>query len=275
MNMNFDHIIMNPPYDKNLHLKILQEAIKHSGDIVNLSPIRWLQDPLAEYKKNSDWEKFDDIRKRIESLDVIDPKVVKDCFGADFTSDIGIYHITTKGGWKRKENTIIEKIIKKTTDVLNNHIEFDTNDGWRVRVSEMRPCPVGRPDTQILVKNMKFETTHHTLSWVYKDGYTPDGKLYWTENNLNGGHGLKEFTKDAKLPMSIPFATQEEAVNFENSTKTKLHHYMISKMKTDAHFPFRFVPMLPTYKHPWTDEMLYKYFSLTEDEVNEIEQEIK
>ena len=52
--MNFDHIIMNPPYDKNLHLKILQEAIKHSDDVVNLSPIRWLQDPLAEYKKNSD-----------------------------------------------------------------------------------------------------------------------------------------------------------------------------------------------------------------------------
>lgn len=29
------------------------------------------------------------------------------------------------------------------------------------------------------------------------------------------------------------------------------------------------------WKHPWTDEMLYKYFGLTEDEVNEIEQEIK
>ena len=128
--MNFDHIIMNPPYDKNLHLKIIQEAMKHSDDVVNLSPIRWLQDPLAEYKKNSDWKKFEDIRNHIETLEVIDPKVVKEAFGADFVSDIGIYHITLKGGWKRDENTIIEKIVKKTTDVLNNHIEFDTNDGW-------------------------------------------------------------------------------------------------------------------------------------------------
>ena len=47
--MNFDHIIMNPPYNRNLHLKILQEAMKHSNDVVNLSPIRWLQDPLADY----------------------------------------------------------------------------------------------------------------------------------------------------------------------------------------------------------------------------------
>ena len=29
---------MNPPYCRNLHLKILNEAIHHSDDIVNLSP---------------------------------------------------------------------------------------------------------------------------------------------------------------------------------------------------------------------------------------------
>ena len=39
--MKFDHVIMNPPYHRNLHLKILNEAINHSDDIVNLSPIRW------------------------------------------------------------------------------------------------------------------------------------------------------------------------------------------------------------------------------------------
>ena len=56
--MKFDHIIMNPPYCRNLHLKILNEAIHHSDDVVNLSPIRWLQDPLAEYKRNSDFKRF-------------------------------------------------------------------------------------------------------------------------------------------------------------------------------------------------------------------------
>ena len=45
--MKFDCIIMNPPYCRNLHLKILNEAICYSDDIVNLSPIKWLQDPLA------------------------------------------------------------------------------------------------------------------------------------------------------------------------------------------------------------------------------------
>ena len=69
--MKFDHIIMNPPYCRNLHLKILNEAINNSDDIVNLSPIRWLQDPLAEYKRNSDFKKYKEIRERIESIEII------------------------------------------------------------------------------------------------------------------------------------------------------------------------------------------------------------
>jgi hypothetical protein len=248
--------------------------MKHSDDIVNLSPIRWLQDPLAEYKQNSDWKTFNDIRARINTVEPLDPTLIKQLFHADFTSIIGISYITKDGGWIREENSIISKVLQKHCDVLNNHIEFDRNDGWRVRVSELRPTPVDRPKTQVLVKNMMFETTHHTLSWVYFNGYTPDGKTYWTDNNLNGGHGLKEFEKDAVLPMSIHFKTREEAVNFENSTKTNFHRYIVLKMKTDQHFPFKFIPYLGNYKHPWTDDMLYKYFGLTDDEIKIIEDEM-
>lgn len=50
----------------------MNEAICYSDDIVNLSPIRWLQDPLAEYKKNSDWKKFENVRNHTESVEVID-----------------------------------------------------------------------------------------------------------------------------------------------------------------------------------------------------------
>ena len=122
--MNFDHIIMNPPYDKNLHLKILQEAMKHSDDIVNLSPIRWLQDPLAEYKKNSDWKKFYDIRKHIESLDVVSAKDAQNYFGADVPSDLGVYHLTKNGGFDDSSlrNALLQKVYEK---VVLNSKEFE------------------------------------------------------------------------------------------------------------------------------------------------------
>src|SRR5574344_1788418 len=40
----FDVAIMNPPYDKNLHLKILEAVIPVAEKVVNISPVRWLQD---------------------------------------------------------------------------------------------------------------------------------------------------------------------------------------------------------------------------------------
>ena len=271
--MPFDHIITNPPYDKNLHLKILREAMKHSDEIVNLSPIRWLQDPLAEYKRGSDWKKFADVRAKIESLEIISDTEAQNLFGADFLSDIGIYHITENGGWTMNENTIIKKIINKGCPTLKDALEENKVDGWRVRLSEMRPAPSFAPNSNVYI-NFTYYTTSSVRSWVYKDGYTPDGKVYWTDHNTIKGSRDKSVVGDP-LPLSIRFDTQEEAINFENSTKTKFHRYMISKMKTDAHFPFKFVPFLPTYKKPWTDADLYEYFDLNEEEIKEIENAIQ
>lgn len=44
-------IIANPPYCRDLHLKIMREMLKHSNNIVSLSPIRWLQETEVEAPK--------------------------------------------------------------------------------------------------------------------------------------------------------------------------------------------------------------------------------
>ena len=43
---------MNPPYCRNLHLKILNEAVKHSDDVVCIHPARWLEDALWKEKSH-------------------------------------------------------------------------------------------------------------------------------------------------------------------------------------------------------------------------------
>ena len=57
MNM-FDLIVMNPPYDGTLHLKILETVVPFAKKTVNVSPARWLTDPLSKYKSNSDLNKY-------------------------------------------------------------------------------------------------------------------------------------------------------------------------------------------------------------------------
>ena len=135
--MHFDKIIMNPPYNGNLHLKILQEAMKHGDEIVNLSPIRWLQDPLAEYKKNSDWFRFEDIRKRIKNLEVVPASYAEKLFNIGLPFNLGIYHITEKGNWKNEfKSPLLNKMVKKCLkSSLKDRIIVDDLDGISLLIS--------------------------------------------------------------------------------------------------------------------------------------------
>jgi len=248
------HIIMNPPYSRNLHLKILREAMKHSDDIVSLSPIRWLQDPSGKYKKNSDFNKFTDICERISDVDVIDAKDATTMFGAEFWNDLAITHITKAGGfdyanfWKCFANAatyaIIEKIgkpvyIDKTMPSIIS--EFGKNDNLPYWVN----CPrchghIGKKDEFDIVP-MKFELS------------------------LN---------KQDKEHKNVYFATKEEAENFYNSLRTKFYKFIKKCAFYSTANVFTGLPYLGDYTHPWTDEMLYEYFNLTPEEIKEIENEL-
>lgn len=283
--MTYDFILMNPPYDKNLHLKILEQSIPmltDDGILVNLSPIRWLQDPLAKYKKSSDYCKFEEsVAKHIKDLVGVSGEEAAEVFNAAMIMDLGVY-VIDKGTYdlyrKFNSNDIIDKVVEKETEVLNDKLEYNVSDGWRVRLSEMRPDASNRPNASSAIA-MKYETTHNTFSWVYKDGNTKDG-IHWSQNRSSKAGGPKTYTESDLLPMSIPFKSEEEAVNFENSTKTTFHRYLVLKMKTDQHFPLKYVPFmgdcinprtgLKGYEGEWTDDDFRKYFDITDSEWEDI-----
>lgn len=245
-NMNFDHIIMNPPYDKNLHLKILQEAMKHSNDVVNLSPIRWLQDPLAEYKQGTDYKRYESIRKRIASIEEVSGEEAIKLFGAAFYSSLGIYHIDDKDHevFKYEFNPLIYKI----TNYPCKHFTYDE--------------PEDKPYKMVL------PATHGHL-----------GKYDWAEITSKDWEVAKNVKASSETNgyVIMAFDTEAEMKNFYDSLFLKLYKWLVKNIKTTAATAqyIKFVPVLPDYTHHWTDEMLYEYFDLTEDEVNEIEQEIK
>ena len=246
LNMNFDHIIMNPPYDKSLHLKILQEAMKHSDDVVNLSPIRWLQDPLAEYKQGTDYKKYENIRKRIASIEEVSGEEAIKLFGAAFYSSLGIYHIDGKEqeAFKYEFNPLIYKI-------TNYHCKHFTYD-----------APEDKPYKMVL------PATHGHL-----------GKYDWAEITSKEWDVAKNVKASSETNgyVIMAFDTEVEMKNFYDSLFLKLYKWLVKNIKTTAATAqyIKFVPVLPTYTHSWNDEMLYSYFGLTEDEVKEIEQSIK
>ena len=264
--MKIDNIIMNAPYNRNLHLKILSHLISlyPDAEIVNLSPIRWLQDPLAEYKKNSDWKKFEDIRAHLESLDIIEKNDAQDLFAIRISTDIGVYHLTKNGGWNSKSlwNSLLVKVYEKNKEFLKD-FDYNKKDGWRVRISTICGGKSGGSGERHFVRQTQKLLAFH-------DG-KKNGK-WWHEYFQKN-----QYSKTTEeITTSFKFDTEDEAENFINvMTKTKLGQWYYDKIIVNASVHNYMFIFLPDYTHPWTDADLYDYFRLSEDEIAIIEQEVK
>lgn len=255
---------MNPPYSGNLHLKILNEAMKHSDEIVNLSPIRWLQDPLVDTKV-CDFKRFENIRNHIETLDVVDCMEVQKLFKIEIWSDLGIYFVTKKGGletkdfWKLSRTPaqvmMLEKLMKMK-DNIARHYEKNKRDGIRVPLTDIGG-------------NRGYRNVYKELAYVI-DG-KKDGKD-WTLCKNMGGY---EKPEGCPLPISIKFNTEAEAQNFYDSFFTKFYTWLCGITHLQQHLQANLLPYLGDYTHPWADSDLYKYFNLTDDEIAIIEKEMK
>src|SRR5574344_388709 len=246
----FDVAIMNPPYDKNLHLKILEAVIPVANKFVNISPVRWLQDPLAKYKKNCDYNKFEEsISKKIERLDVIDSNTASVLFSAAFNMNLGIYIIGNGGyNYKNCENNIIDRILSIMPDNMSNHLQMSIPNNW----SLVMPMIVGQLATG--------------SSWNSKY----DKSVYHNNKN-NNGQTYEEYrrsicwgkVKPRAEACHFEFATEDELRNFYNALQSKFFRYIFTASRVDFHVHPAFYPYMPDYTQQWDDKRFCKYFNIT------------
>lgn len=73
------------------------------------------------------------------------------------------------------------------------------------------------------------------------------------------------------------FETKQEAENLCSYVKTKIFRFLLLQALTSIHITKESFIFVPTqdFSHPWTDEMLYKKYNLTEDEIAFIESMIR
>lgn len=285
LDMKFDLIIMNPPYQRNLHLKILEEAIQHLKNdksvCINLSPIRWLQDPLAKYKKTSDLKRFEEsVAKHIEMIDIINSDTSNVLFNAGIMCDLGVYKCNKyiyDEYLTYNTNIIIDKIFKATTKTFNDVLEYKKRDGWRWQISELQPINAQGGAKGTYGWYRRFCIFNHLRSTIYYNGkYNNKDWTFFTSGVSNDETGT------IPMPWSIKFNSENEAHNCENSTKTTLYKYYILNIKSDQHTPFKYIPFLGDainprtglkgYEGEWTDEDLYTFFEITPKEQKIIEE---
>ena len=252
MRMKFDVAIMNPPYDRNLHLKILEAIIPHAEKVINISPVRWLQDPFAPYSIRSDYSKFENsVSKHIKELEVIPAKNASELFQeASFTMNLGIYTCDSEGGWNyRHDDPLVNKIVTKTME--NSWTDFTYNNQ---KDKTQKEFVLKTNDISAEIMNSTY------ASQLAVKGINPNWKA--------GGQTSKYCI--------FSFYTEEERKNFYDCYRHPFMLWHMKLWKVDQHLvPYK-IPYFDYYDHVWDYEDFFNWFGLTSEErvrvMNEIAQ---
>lgn len=253
--MKFDAVIMNPPYDRNLHLKILEKVIPMADKVVNISPVRWLQDAFAPYSTRSDYCKFEDsVSKKIESLDMIPADKARELFDANMTMALGIY-VCGNGGYNYKHTDIlINKIVTKT--LAHNWSSYNQKDFYKKGCIQVKPYVLNVSSINgDLTKIMSNDYAHQLTIELNNE-----------KSVFNTGAGA-----DAT---HFEFATEQERINFH---KCYIHPFMrwtYKLWKSDVHVRVNKIPYFGDWTHPWDYKDFFAWFDLTEEEQARVMREI-
>ena len=242
-NMNFDHIIMNPPYDdlgNTIAENIMDVARQHADKVVCLNQVNFFKSPYLKVKVKKDGgraNRFTDLLKHIENIETIPRNEFNKFFNIGGASDGAIIVLT-------KEET-------KYFDTFNESVFF-------------KFCS---EENSILSKaNRDKQTPYYVV--LKRQSYSVDDIDFIEDND-------KHLGKDKRNFLPIYFDTENEKENFIKCYNTKFMKRFLQTLKSGKTTPIGLLPFMPTYAHPWNDEMLYEYFDLTPEQVNIIEQDIK
>ena len=241
-NKKWDIVLMNPPYDKNLHIKFMKKCLdiidENYGNLIYIGPDNWLINKYAYAEKSNIKNKTrDKYCKYIDSIETFTADEFNQYFSTSNWFGVSIFKMNYNAkGIDPKQFESNDKLIKKIIQIIQEKFT-SLRSHFTKRSNEKYFVPVRR-------------TNHGYLNWVEKDqskNKAKDGILFNSENEMN---------------------------NFIDSFDTWLYKFLNctdwlgSENSAD-------VPYLNDYSEKWTNEKLYKIFNISKDEQKFIENEIK
>ena len=238
--MKFDKVIMNPPYMANLHLRILDVVMHNTNaDIICLQPNNHLVNIFDAWKWNDRNEdgpvtRTADHLKKYWTISRDDAAKI---FSTGTTSFKGlIVGLYNKSYSKSKMDS-----------TMDMHIYAKVVGGQGT----------GRKSLNMMLQpRKKLSKNSQLITCVY----SKDENVNWKDKLLA--------TSDSNVSGGIDFASDKEKTNFVASLDLNLMKWI--GLTHNSYGPMA-LPWLGDYTSPWTNERLYKYFNLTDDEIKYIE----
>ena len=271
--MIIDKMIMNPPYKGNLHLSILDKCISLTKEeVVNLSPIRWIKDPLATLKKSSDYYKFYHVRQHLEEVTEISAQEANESFDSieiDFALGIyslkptvaSDYEIQSEHAW------FLKKIITKGERYLGiPTVKYSDNVKNFIPIKSINDSHKERKG----ISSVSYLFMRNPLNYglYFYNGVNSNGKTLQECKDSN-----KRSTKgDVYNWDVVPLKTENELRNCSRYFLTDFFRFYLHCIQCNKNYPLNYILFMRDYTQPWTDERLYEFFDINAEQQNIIKE---
>ena len=247
---------MNPPYDKNLHLKILREAMKHvekeGGEVICLHPYTWLS-PTNVARPMGKWRSI--LNGHCKSLEIISHDEMNNYFGTGNSIETGL--ISCWGEDKIDlENYGLTPMLKSL---------YTKVEALRNKVVSLNQAKYNHLYGSVKYDgNPNFRREHDVPIYTWHGGATLKDALL-----------IKDDTK--KVGMVLYFKDENERQNFIDSLDTKFMtwYWKTFVVESGDNKLINYFFRMKDYSKPWNDADLYEYFDLTPEERKIVEDEMK
>ena len=273
LDMKFDLVFSNPPYNANTDIKILNEIIDVADEFVVVHPSTWILDRKNKTKMFKDLKSH--LKNHLQSVDffngnnIFNIELFVPCmithYNRKFLCDTSVNHFNTnyqvldisditKFGekWLNLVKPFADKFINCNSIMVHKtlHDIVLDNDKFYCQLAGVRGTP-----------NRSKNSNHMLLD----DFYTMIMK-----NDGNKGVRNKNVRKDAWLVWE--FTTELECDNFISYLRTDFARFLLSILKNTQNNHYGEMDLIPwlDFTEEWDDEKLFKKFNVSKDLQNYI-----
>ena len=243
--MEFDVAIMNPPYDGNLHLKILEKVIPIANNVVNISPSNCYS--CNRLKFSTDIPMYDTFKesvfKHCTAVDIMKGDVASKIFNIAQGTDLGISVYS-------KDYTDINYVSDKF--VIYNNKDLEKSLCKKI----LKKCELSHWKTFLGEGDFVLNTSH-VHGHVGNKDFTNLLCMRYTD-------ALKvKKTADVRS-CQFRFRTENERKNFFDAyMNSKCIHWWNFQWKNQIVLVLKYIPYMSDYTQPWTDKRFCEYFGIT------------
>jgi len=269
LNVNFDVVIGNPPYLKNIHLDFALRALSVASEVKLVHPAGWL---FRNSRKEENAIK-EALRGRVKRVSILNGNAT--FTGAEFGCPLVITEAVSshRGPIELVYRTNGNRYLLNSLDDMPTGFWEPTEINLKL-VTKFKELSATKSLDQLLVKYN--EDIEYPLS-------TPRvcGHQIKKEDKLVSYDFHTLFYRRSKIDVLntsnkvFRLESQEERESLISYMKTKVARFglAITKISQDSHISryLKYIPV-PPLNRIWSEEDIYKYYCLTPEEIEGIEQ---